>query len=135
LRGGASYRAGVVLSVVVSDVDDWFDVAPWVVLDEEFTSVELWLAETPLVTLWSPLPILMPGLMLAPALISVLLMPTFAFTPTFGFTLSVPRLPESPVAGDDEALDEDVEGDDVAPLDDALGAEPEVALGVLLPGV
>jgi len=49
-------------------------------------SVELWLALTLLEVLWSPLPTFTPGLMLAPALMSVLLMPTLASTPTFGFT-------------------------------------------------
>ena len=51
-------------------------------------SVELWLALTPLPTFWSPLPTFTPGLMLAPALTSVLLMPTLASTPTFGFTFT-----------------------------------------------
>jgi hypothetical protein len=51
-------------------------------------SVELWFALTALDTLWSPLPALTPGLMFAPALMSVLLMPTLASTPTFGFTFT-----------------------------------------------
>src|SRR4051812_11226907 len=56
--------------------------APCVIEDDELMSVDCWLADTPLDTLWSPLPILTPGLIFAPALTSVLLMPTFASTPT-----------------------------------------------------
>jgi len=63
-------------------------LAPWFIDDEVLVSVEVWLALTPLETLWSPLePTLTPGLMLAPALMSVLLMPTLASTPTLGLTL------------------------------------------------
>ncbi|MBM4439613.1 MAG: hypothetical protein FJ027_04265 [Candidatus Rokubacteria bacterium] len=68
--------------------DDWVDVAPWFIVDDEFTSVDDWLALTPLDTLWSPLPTFTPGLMFAPALTSVFDTPTFAFTPTFGFTFT-----------------------------------------------
>ena len=75
-------------------------LAPWVVVEDEFTSVDVWLAVIELDVLRSPLEFtLTPGLMFAPALMSVLLMPTFASTETFGFTLS--RLPD----------DEDVVGE------------------------
>jgi hypothetical protein len=63
-------------------------------VEDEPMSVEDWFALTPLVTLWSPLPTFTPGLMFAPALMSVLLMPTFASTPTLGFTLT-----ELPLSG------------------------------------
>jgi hypothetical protein len=76
-------------------VEDWLVCALWSIDEDEFTSVELWLADTPLDTLWSPLPTFTPGLMLAPALMSVLLMPTFASTPTFGSTFT-------PVLDEDE---------------------------------
>src|SRR5207237_2527391 len=82
--------------------EDWLVVAPCEIDEGEFEVVALWLALAPLETLWSPLPTFTPGLMFAPALTSVLLMPTFAFTSTFGFTLS--RLPddEDDVVGDIE---------------------------------
>lgn len=71
-------------------LDDWLFVAPWFMVDEVFTSVDVWFAVVLLVVVVSPLlPTLTPGLMLAAALMSVLLMPTFASTPTFGFTLRV----------------------------------------------
>src|SRR5688572_28611804 len=57
-------------------------------VDEELISVELWFALTPLDTDWLPLPKFTPGLMFAPALMSVLLMLTLASTPTLGFTLT-----------------------------------------------
>jgi len=77
-------------------------VVPWFIVDELFTSVDVWFALVELETLWSPLPTFTPGLMFADALRSVLLIPTFAFTSTFGFTLS--RLPddEDDVVGDIE---------------------------------
>ena len=68
--------------------EDWVLCAPCDMLDDEFTSVEVWLADTPLFTVLLPLPTLTPGLMLAPALTSVLLMPTLASTPTFGLTFT-----------------------------------------------
>src|SRR5690242_15666067 len=61
-------------------------LAPWFIVDEVLVSVDDWFAVTPLDTLWSPLPTLIPGLIFAPALMSVLLMPTLASTPTFGLT-------------------------------------------------
>src|SRR5688572_5985493 len=72
-----------------SMLDDWLVAALWFIVEVEPMSVELWLALTLLDTDWSPLPTFTPGLMLAPALMSVLLMPTFASTPTFGFALMV----------------------------------------------
>jgi hypothetical protein len=69
--------------------DDWLVEPPWFIVEDELMSVELWFALTLLDTDWSPLPTFTPGLMFAPALMSVLLMPTLASTPTFGFTLNV----------------------------------------------
>jgi hypothetical protein len=60
-------------------------------VDVGLVVVALWFALTPLETFWSPVPALIPGLMFAPALTSLLLMPTFASTPTFGFTLTPPE--------------------------------------------
>jgi hypothetical protein len=83
---------------------DWLFEIDWFAVEVEFTSVEVWLALTPLFTDWLPLPTLMPGLTLAPRFTSVLLMFAFASTPTFGFTFSVgftPRpLPVLEVAAD-----------------------------------
>jgi len=56
-----------------------------------------WLAVTPLLTLWLPLPTWMPGLMFAPALTALFAMFAFASTPTFGFTLSAPETDEPEV--------------------------------------
>jgi hypothetical protein len=89
-------------------VEDWLLVTPWFIVDELFTSVDVWLALVELFTLRSPVPVLTPGLMFAAALMSVLLMPTFASTPMLGFTLSVgftlDRLPDVvfDVFGEDE---------------------------------
>src|SRR3954470_6743091 len=66
-------------------------------LEDGLVVVALWFADTPLDVFWSPVPMFTPGLMLAPALTSVLLMPTFASTPTLGFTFTPPEgevLPE-----------------------------------------
>src|SRR5512138_1264908 len=67
-------------------VEDWSVAAPWFIVELAFVLLDDWFAVTPLVTDWSPLPMFTPGLMLAPALTSVLLMPTLASTPTFWFT-------------------------------------------------
>src|SRR5688572_1712003 len=75
-----------------SVLDSWLLDAVCSIVDEELMSVELWFALTLLDTDWSPLPTFTPGLMFAPALTSVLLMPTFASTPTFGLTLNVELL-------------------------------------------
>ena len=70
--------------VEVCEVD-----ADWLVDEVEPTSVDDWLAVVELLTDWSPCEFTWtPGLMLAEAFTSELLMPTFAPTPTFGFTLS-----------------------------------------------
>jgi hypothetical protein len=90
----------------VSDVLDCVVLAPWFIEDVEPMSVEDWFAETLLSTVWLPLPMLTPGLTLAPRFTSVLLTPTFASTPTFGFTLS-----------EDELLVD--EGEDVLPVPEA----------------
>src|SRR6185503_4372381 len=67
--------------------EDWLVCAPCVRVDDELVSVDVWLAVVLLDTDWSPLEFtLTPGLMLAEALTSVLLMPTLASTPTLGFT-------------------------------------------------
>ena len=80
-------------------VDDWLLVVPWFIVDELFTSVEVWLAFELLFTDRSPLrPRLTPGLMFAAAFTSVLLMPTLASTETFGFTESMlPDVDELPL--------------------------------------
>jgi hypothetical protein len=82
--------------------DDCVDVAPWLIVDDEFTSVEDWLADTPLDTLWSPEPTFTPGLTFAPTLTSVLLTPTLASTPTFGLTFTPDVLLLVPVAVEDD---------------------------------
>jgi hypothetical protein len=86
----------VLALVVPLEPDDWLVLEPCDIEDDEFTSVDCWLALVgPLVTLCEPVPTFTPGLMLAPALTSELLTPTFASTPTFGLTLSVlPALPD-----------------------------------------
>jgi hypothetical protein len=73
------------------DPDDWLVCALCVVLDEGLVVVALWFADTPLETFWSPVPRFTPGLTFAPALTSLLLMPTFASTPTFGLTFTPPE--------------------------------------------
>lgn len=74
-------------------VEDWLVCALWSIVDDGLVVVALWFAETLLDVFWSPLPMFTPGLMLAPAFTSVLLMPTLASTPTFGLTFT-PVLPE-----------------------------------------
>jgi hypothetical protein len=69
--------------------DDWLDCAPWFIDEDEFTSVDDWLADTLEFVVLLPLPMFTPGLMFAPALTSVLLMPTLASTPTFGLTFTL----------------------------------------------
>jgi hypothetical protein len=106
-------------------VELWFVDAPWFVVDDEFTSVDDWLADTELEVFRSPLLLtLTPGLMLAPALMSVLLIPTFASTPTFGFTLRLGFTENVPL--------ESIEFDEV----EGEGAADEVLEGcVALPEV
>jgi hypothetical protein len=87
----------------VALVDDWSVLPDCELEDDEFRSVDCWLALVLLETLWSPLPTLTPGLTLAAALTSVLLMPTFAFTPTFGLTV-VDEVPVESSALDEEPL-------------------------------
>jgi hypothetical protein len=122
----------VVPLVVPLEPDDWLVVEPCDVDDDEFTSVDCWLALVgPLVTLCDPLPTFTPGLMFAPALTSELLTPTFASTPTFGLTLRVlPALPDDVVLPGDVL---ELLGDVLELLGDVL--EPlGVALDELLPG-
>jgi hypothetical protein len=99
-----------VLPEALPEPDDWLLCAPWLMVDDGLVVVALWFADTPLETFWSPVPTFTPGLMLALALTSVLLTPTFASTPTFGLTFTPP------------------EGDVLEPLVPPLDAE-----GVLLP--
>jgi hypothetical protein len=79
---------------LVADVsDDWLVAAPWLVVEVEPMSVELWLALTPLVVVLDPLdPTLTPGETLAPTLRSLLVTFAFASTPTLGFTSVVPLI-------------------------------------------
>jgi hypothetical protein len=93
------------------EVEDDCDVeADWSVVEVDPTSVDDWLALVELPTVWSPVELTCtPGLTLAAALRSVLLMPTFASTPTLGFTLRLGDV------------------DEVAPLVVALGCMPDVA--------
>jgi len=102
--------------------DDWFVLVPWFRVEDEPMSVADWFALTPLFTVWLPLPMLTPGLTLAPRFTSVLLTPTFASTPTFGFTLSDEVLLDD--EGDVEVLLDD-DGDEVLPLV-LLEVEPDV---------
>jgi hypothetical protein len=85
-------------------VDDWLVCAPWFIVDEEFTSVDDWFAETLEFVVLLPLPTFTPGLMFAPALMSVLLTPTLASTPTFGLTW-IPEL--APALGEVVLVDDD----------------------------
>jgi hypothetical protein len=66
--------------------------------------VALWFAATLLDVFWSPLPMFTPGLMLAPAFTSVLLMPTLASTPTFGLTFTSVLVEEDGEVCDDSVL-------------------------------
>jgi len=75
----------------VPEPEDWLVCAPWFIVEDGLVVVALWLADVLLETFWSPEPTFTPGLMLALALTSVLLMPTFASTPTFGFTFTPPE--------------------------------------------
>jgi hypothetical protein len=80
-------------------------LAPWLIVDDVFVSVEDWFAVTPLEVVLLPLPTFTPGLTFAPALMSVLLIPTFASTPTFGLTsierpLVVDGVEEAPLAAE-----------------------------------
>jgi hypothetical protein len=74
--------------LVEPEPDDWLLEAPCESEDDEFVLDDCWSALAPLVTLWEPLPTLMPGLTSAPMFALEFATPTFAFTPTFGFTLS-----------------------------------------------
>jgi hypothetical protein len=107
--------------VVPLEPDDWLVLEPWDIDEDEFTSVDCWLALVgPLVTLCEPVPTFTPGLMFAPALTSALLTPTFASTPTFGLTLSVfPALPD----------EVELLGDELEPL---LGVVLDELLGDVL---
>ncbi|HEY5897060.1 MAG TPA: hypothetical protein VIV54_05820 [Burkholderiales bacterium] len=85
-------------------VEDWLVCALWSIVDDGLVVVALWFAETLLDVFWSPLPMFTPGLMLAPAFTSVLLMPTLASTPTFGLTFTPVLLEEDGEVCDDCVL-------------------------------
>ncbi|HYY60333.1 MAG TPA: hypothetical protein VE756_02990 [Burkholderiales bacterium] len=80
-----------VVPEALPEPEDWLVCAPWFMVEDGFVVVALWFADTLLEVFWSPVPMFTPGLMFAPALTSVLLMPTFASTPTFGFTFTPPE--------------------------------------------
>jgi len=81
----------LVLPEALPEPDDWLVCALWFVVDDGLVVFALWLADTLLDVFWSPVPRFTPGLTFAPALTSLLLMPTFASTPTFGFTFTPPE--------------------------------------------
>jgi hypothetical protein len=81
----------LVLPEALPEPEDWLVCAPWFMVEDGLVVVALWFADTLLEVFWSPVPMFTPGLMFAPALTSVLLMPTFASTPTFGFTFTPPE--------------------------------------------
>lgn len=97
--------------------DDCSVLPDWLIEDDELRSVDCCAALVLLATLWSPLPTFTPGLTLAAALMSVLLMPTFAFTPTLGLTV----VEAAPV--------ESIVLDDCVPVvPSVVEAEPDVLL-------
>jgi hypothetical protein len=79
------------LPEALPEPDDWLVCALWLVVEDGLVVFALWLADTLLDVFWSPVPRFTPGLTLAPAFTSLLLMPTFASTPTFGFTFTPPE--------------------------------------------
>src|SRR5438270_11931215 len=91
LAAGAAPPAALVLPEALPEPEDWLVCAPWFIVEDGLVVVALWLAEVLLETFWSPVPTFTPGLILALALTSVLLMPTFASTPTFGLTFTPPE--------------------------------------------
>ena len=113
-------------AVVLPEPDDWLVCAPWFVVDDGLVVVALWFAETPLETFWSPVPRFTPGLTFAPALTSLLLMPTFASTPTFGFTFTPPEgavlLPDALLGCEDCVVCE------LWSVDDCAYAEPKAPI-------
>jgi hypothetical protein len=74
-------------------LDDWSVDVPWLMVDVEFVSLEVWFADTLEFVVLLPLepfvPTFTPGLTFAPALTSLLPMPTLAPTPTFGLTFTL----------------------------------------------
>jgi hypothetical protein len=75
-------------------VEDWSTLEVWLEVEDGLFIVLLWLADTPLLTLWLPLPTCTPGLMFAPAFTALLEMFAFASTPTFGLTLRFGLAPD-----------------------------------------
>src|SRR5687767_2146928 len=63
------------LAVMLLEIEVWQHCVFWFMLADEFTSVDCCEALTLLLTVWSPLPTFTPGLMFAPRLTSVLVMP------------------------------------------------------------
>src|SRR5205085_441595 len=74
--------------------EDWLVCAPCPIDEVEPTSVEDWLADTLELVELLPLPMFTPGLTFAPALMSVLL------TPTFGLTLTLREVPPEAALGE-----------------------------------
>ena len=110
-------------------VDDCVLLAPWFIVEDEFTSVEVWFAVAELLVVLLPLPMFTPGLMVAPAFTSELDTPTFAFTPRLGFTFSVePEVVE--LDGDVELEVLPVDGSVLLPVEDDV-PEPEIVPLVL----
>jgi len=128
--GDVPPAAPLVLPEALPEPEDWLVCAPWFIDEEGLVVVALWFADTLLEVFWSPVPMFTPGLMFAPALTSVLLMPTFASTPTFGFTFTPP---EGAVVLPDELLGcEDCEDCVLCELwsvdDDCAYAEPNTPI-------
>ena len=107
--------------------DDWLVCAPWFMVDDGLVVVALWFAEVLLDTFWWPLPMFTPGLMLALALTSVLLMPTLASTPTFGLTFTPPEGAVVELVVEGELPPPAAEGElpPVAPLEPEVLPEPD----------
>jgi len=112
--------------------DDWLLLVPWFIVEDEFTSVDVWFAVAELLVVLLPLPMFTPGLIVAPAFTSEFATPTFAFTPRFGFTFNVePDVVEpavEPVPGVPLLEVPDVPLPEVpdVPLPDVPDVEPDV---------
>ena len=119
-------------------VDDFCVLlVPWFIVEDEFTSVDVWLALVELFVVFEPLPTFTPGLMLALALRSVFDTPTFAFTPTFGLTFSEELELEGLVLDDVPDVLPDVPEvlPDVPDVPDVRPEVPEVLDGLVLEDV
>lgn len=104
--------------------DDWVVLLPWFSVEDEFTSVDDWLAVAELLVVLLPLPTFTPGLIVAPAFTSELDTPTFAFRSRFGFTFNVaPEVVE--LDGEVELEVLPVDGSVLLPVEDDV-PEPEM---------